>query len=213
MDGISAPLGDCIKIWFLYPPTDHNLTWMRQEKGQHGRLFRGADHLEGGVIVQTSSAEALYIPSGCIHAVFTISGGFLVSIDCTTRFSPWPFSQYLRHQVHLELDSTGQEHSFFLFLECLRVALDNSCEWTAIRSWINVEHLLETDAAVDPEWRRSAAAVWEMHLEGERERRKDHACPCGVLGINLDQHLKTHHLRWLLEWDTVKAGRPGKRKK
>jgi hypothetical protein len=211
MDGISAPLGDCVKIWFLYPPTNHNLAWMRQEKGQHGRLFRSVDHLEGGVAVQTDSAEALYIPSGCIHAVFTISGGFLVSIDCTTRLSPWPFSQYLHHQLHLELDLTGQEHCYFLFLECLRVALDNSCEWTAIRSWINVEDLLEKEAAGNPEWRRSATAVWEMHLVGER--RKDRACPCGVLGINLERHVRTQHLRWLLGWDTVKAGRPGKRKK
>jgi hypothetical protein len=206
MDGISAPMGDCVKIWLLYPPTDHNLAWMRQEKGQHGKLFRGGDHLEGGVIVQTNSAEALYIPSGCIHAVFTVSGGFLVSIDCTTRFSLWPFSQYLRHRLHLELDLTGQEHCYFLFLECLKVALANSCELTAIRSWISVEDLLEAEAAGNPEWRRSATAVWEIHFVGERGG--DQACPCGVLGINLEQHVRAQHLEWLLGCEIGKAERP-----
>jgi hypothetical protein len=87
MDGISAPLDGCTKIWFLYTPTLHNLALMAQERGQHGKLARLADRLEGGIVTQTTSAEAIYIPAGCLHAVFTTEGGFLVSIDCTTRLS------------------------------------------------------------------------------------------------------------------------------
>ena len=161
MDGISASLGDCVKCWILYPPMDYNLDWMRQERGQHGRLFRGANHLEGGVIVQTDSEEALYIPSSCMHAVFTMVGGFLVSIDCSTRFSSWPFSQYLRRYSHLELDLTSREHCYFLFLECLKVALENSCRWIALESWINAEDVLSIEAASNVEWRQLATAMWE----------------------------------------------------
>jgi hypothetical protein len=48
--------------------------------------------LEGGMVVRTTSDDVLYIPAGYVYAVFTIRGGFLVTIDCITRDSIWPFS-------------------------------------------------------------------------------------------------------------------------
>jgi hypothetical protein len=139
-----------------------------------------------------------------------VSGGFLASLDCTTRYSLWPFSQDLRHRLHLEIDLVGQEHCYFLFLECLNVALENSCELSTIRSWISIEDLLEAVVVGNPEWRRSATAVWEVHFI---ERREDQAYPCGVLGINLERHIRAQHLEWLLGCEIVGDERPSKRKK
>ena len=61
--------------------------------------------LEEGLVVHTTSAEAVYLPAGCLYAVFTTEGGFLVSIDCTTHMSVWPFAQYLRYNVQAEFEA------------------------------------------------------------------------------------------------------------
>jgi hypothetical protein len=80
---------------------------MRTEQGQHAKFARSAALLEGGMVVRTTSKDALYIPAGCLHAVFTIRGGFLVSVDCTTRDSIWPFSQYLKSNIVAALNAEG----------------------------------------------------------------------------------------------------------
>jgi hypothetical protein len=84
MDGISSPIDECEKLWLLYPRTELDLSLMHREHGQHTKFAQSAALLEFGLVVRTTSKDALYIPAGCLHAVFTIQGGFLVSIDCTT---------------------------------------------------------------------------------------------------------------------------------
>jgi len=111
------------KVWVMYSPTHHNLQWMAEHRGQQAKLARGTAVLEGGVVAHTTSAEAIYLPAGCLHGVFTIAGGFLMSIDCTTPRSVWPFAQYLRYNVQAELEAYEQRNCYFLFLDSLDVAL------------------------------------------------------------------------------------------
>jgi hypothetical protein len=116
MDGISAVLGDCRKTFILFPPSDYNLSWMRRECHNQGKLVRGLEVLECGVIAELDSSSAIFIPSGWSHAVFTTEGGFLVSIDCVTKRTVWTFSQYLLYQLYLEVETKRQADCFFLFL-------------------------------------------------------------------------------------------------
>jgi hypothetical protein len=106
------------------------------------------------MVVRTTSKNALYIPADCLHAVFTIRGGFLVSIDCTTRDSILPFSQYLKSSLATALDVEGQRHCMFLYLECLAVALDHGRSEKAIGGWLSIESLLQKVAQRDHEWSR-----------------------------------------------------------
>ncbi len=87
MDVISPLIDECEKIWFLYLGTEFSLSLMQNEQGQLAKFARLGGVLEGGVVVRTTSKDALYIPAGCAHGVFTIRGGFLLTIDCTTRDS------------------------------------------------------------------------------------------------------------------------------
>lgn len=121
----------CRKIWLMFPPTGHNFRLLEAELGQSTRLARIGGDLEGGIIVETDSTQAVFIPSGCLHACLTTAGGFLVSIDCTTRASARPFSRYLQRQFYGELDVEGQRVVFYKFLNTLEVAIDNEC-----RSWL-----------------------------------------------------------------------------
>jgi len=69
---------------------------MADHRGQQSKLAREIDTLQRGVVVQVTLIEAVYLPGRCLHAVFTLAGGLLVSVDCTTQRSFWPFAQYIR---------------------------------------------------------------------------------------------------------------------
>jgi hypothetical protein len=163
MDGISAVLGGCRKTFILFPPSDYNLSWMRRECHNQGRLVRGLGVLQCGVIAELDSFSAIFIPSGWSHAVFTAEGGFQVSIDCATKRTIWKFSQYLRYQLYLEVETKKQADCFFLFLYCLEVALEHGELSTASRSWMNIEDLLRKHS--DDKWKRSAFMLWRGVLE------------------------------------------------
>jgi hypothetical protein len=163
MDGISAVLGDCRKTFVLFPPTDDNFSWMRRECHNQGKLARGLEALHCGLITELDSSSAIFIPSGWSHAVFTTEGGFLVSIDCVTRQTVWTMSQYLRYQLYLEVETEKQADCFFLFLDCLEVALDHGELSTSLRSWMNIENLLRKHS--DDKWKNSALTLWKGVLE------------------------------------------------
>ena len=158
IDGLSCPMHKCQKIWFMYPPTEKNLSLMATEDGQVAKMIRLSQSLEGGVLFCTSSSDAVYIPSRCIHAVYTVSGGSLVTMDFTTRTSVLPFSKYLNQNLQASLDQNGQRDCYFLYLNCLSVALVNGSQELALKCWISIEYRLPLIAEGDQEWRVAAAA-------------------------------------------------------
>lgn len=180
----------------MYPPTPHNLQWVAEHRGQQAKLAQGMAVLEGGVVAHTTSAEAVYLPAGCLHAVFTVAGGFLVSIDCTTQRSVWPFAQYLRHNVQAELEADEQRNCYFLFMDSLDVALQNAGERDAFRAWVAVEHLLQMKRKKDGGWLRATRKVWDGYLKADPII--DLECPChGAASSFFLEHFKDRHLRWL----------------
>ena len=159
-DGLSAPLDECVKIWFTYPPTEKNLSMMKKVNGQKGKMIQLAPDLEGGLIFLTTSSEAIYLPAGVIHAVFTKSGGFLVSMDFTTRDSILPFSQYIAWNLEVPLDACSQSQVFHLYLGCLDVALSHQRVMKALECWISIEHHLEGVAKNNSKWQEATGSVW-----------------------------------------------------
>jgi hypothetical protein len=92
-DGVSAPTGRCVKIWLIYPPTPENLRRLLGTEGQGTNRIRIGLSLEGGITLKTTSAQAIYLPAGCIHATLTIEGGYLAAVDFTTMGSVKAFSR------------------------------------------------------------------------------------------------------------------------
>jgi hypothetical protein len=196
MDGISSPVDECKKLWFLYPGTELNLSLMNREQGQHAKFARLPALLEGGMVVRTTSRDALYIPAGCLHVVFTIRGGFLASIDCTTRDSIWPFTQYLKSNLATALDVEGQRHCLFLFLECLAVALNHGRSQKAINGWVSIESLLRKVAQRNHEWSQHTRKLWSEFMAKELPICADCACS-SVEQVQAGNHFADAHLSWL----------------
>lgn len=88
-----------MKIWALFPPTEHNL--QLHEKSYGGRdLFVHPWPLESGyekgIIVVQSEKEAILLPPGYIHATFTLYGCITTGVQYATRASLESTAQILR---------------------------------------------------------------------------------------------------------------------
>lgn len=194
MDALSATMHRCRKIWLMFPPTCHNLQLLEAELSQSTRLARIGCDLEGGIIVETDSTQAVFIPSGCLHACLTTAGGFLVSIDCSTRTSARPFSHYLQRHLYRELDAEGQRDIFYKFVDTLEVAIANGVSAVAVEAWIHCESTLRSFSKWDGAWMMKARQTL---------RRVDsfaELCPCGSsYSSSWYDHWLGHHLAFLCD--------------
>ncbi|KAJ8058475.1 hypothetical protein OCU04_012663 [Sclerotinia nivalis] len=93
----------CTKIWLVWPPTKRNLQLWADNKGLGVAIQIYGNKLEGGFVIQTSGnrsqANALTIPAGTLHCVFTIFGGFLTGSNYSTAEDIPLAVEMLRMQV------------------------------------------------------------------------------------------------------------------
>lgn len=204
MDGESAVLGDCRKIIILFPPSGYNLDLMQQECGNQAKLARLMPLLEYGLIDWLDSTNVIFIPSGWAHTTFTLSGGFLVSIDCITKTTVWTFSRYLKYHLYRELDNKQQIECYFLFLDCLEHALSYHKVALASRSWCDIEDQLK--CTMGTLWKRKASQIWHRALDENPDALLDDRH--GIDQIPVHQFWK-QHLSWLD--DQMNGVRRGKR--
>jgi hypothetical protein len=185
---------------------------MRSVNGQMSRLKQLATFLEGGQIVRTTSSEAIYLPAGWIHAVFTITGGFLVSMEFTTRDSIEAFSRYLKFNLDASLDTESQIHCYDYYLDCLNVALTNGRDIIALQSWVSIENRLHAIGDNYPGWRKRAKQIWEKYLSCKEAEQ--YSCSCGWNGPRscFKRHFKNTHLSFVLGANEVPS-RARKRKR
>ncbi|CAG8957835.1 hypothetical protein HYFRA_00000175 [Hymenoscyphus fraxineus] len=176
-DGLSIPLGTCTKIWILFPPTPKNLSLLAKNEGRRSKTQRIGHLLEGGILLTTTSSSAIYLPVGCIHGVFTTSGGFLNALDFTTPDSIKTYPLLLAAGIDRKSSSFAEEVLGW-FLDCVELGLDGQQEGEAVEAWVAAGERVREFGRGDGEWRRKAMVVWDDFLgrKGVRER----VCGCGV---------------------------------
>ncbi|KAK0117247.1 hypothetical protein ONS96_013080 [Cadophora gregata f. sp. sojae] len=199
-DGISASLGNCRKLWIVFPPTARNLGLMKQADGQRAKLDRIGKELEGGLVITTDSDEAIYLPAGCIHAVITLQGGFLIAIDFTTPLS----SKAYGGMINAGLDDSGaaskfQEEVFRRLLSSVDYGMTLRQESLALDSWIRALEKIRGYANDCQKWKKSADRFWEDFLK--KNDAKGIVCVCGKQGkAKFGDHFKRIHM-----WQTGKV--------
>jgi hypothetical protein len=146
--------------------------------------------------MKTTSDQAVYIPASCIHATFTLHGGYLVTKDFTTSKSLYAISSYIAHQLDRSLPEDAREICFEWFERCLDVYLTQQQVIEAIRAWINAEVYLNEWALSHRRWRVNVRRLWEQHLSESNHEQ----CTCGKHGSNcsLRCHLFSTHIKPLL---------------
>ncbi|KAK9311149.1 hypothetical protein V1524DRAFT_419248 [Lipomyces starkeyi] len=103
---------------------------------QRAKLVRIMHRLEGEVIVLMTSSYAIHIPAGCIHATFTLQGGFLVAKDFTTSNSLTAIASYLLHGLDQALSSTARDVCYGWFERCLDVCLTSGKLDIVLEAWV-----------------------------------------------------------------------------
>ncbi|KAL9634358.1 MAG: hypothetical protein Q9164_004134 [Protoblastenia rupestris] len=238
---LATTIEDCVKMWALFPPTEHNLGLLRKVANKSGGLqLLVEDHLqysqpflEGGILTRTDSAEAILLPAGTLHAVFTLSGGFLSGIHFLTAESTYQTALCLRYEIQCKLGIESpdevSEHTVPAFgelegdvaryAESLELALRYPVHRKdAIRGWILVEPFMKT-------WVSTAAKagfheIWRNNLGWLGHFTYANAgvgkCACGWdRGDDFFLHFKGHltflDKSWLLVEQTSMAGQ-GKRR-
>lgn len=195
LESISATLDSCRKLWIMFPPTNRNLELMKVERGQNAKLARIGNQMEGGIFFESTSEDAVYIPAGCIHAVLTLAGGFLVSLDFATRDTIVPFGNYLAKCLHHALDEHSQRTCLFAFIHCTEVSLCNGRVQEAVDCWLALEDLLRDTANDDRSWLQTAKTCWKGCLDLPEGLN----CPCGSEPrlTSFTEHFLNVHLRYL----------------
>ncbi|EPE30493.1 hypothetical protein GLAREA_03460 [Glarea lozoyensis ATCC 20868] len=183
-DGLSVPLGDCKKVWICFPPTANNLDLIAREEGRKAKIRRIGKKLEGGVIFETTSEHAVYLPVGCIHAVFTTTGGFLNAMDFTTPDSVGTYALLFNAKIDRKNSSFGDScfNYFGNSVElCLDEGLDSQNAEVAVKAWVEAtERVLdyaEDDRKLVTEWKENCMVFWNHFLEKYQTQKL--ACPCG----------------------------------
>ena len=191
-DGISSPLGNCRKMWLVFPPTAKDLQLMKKADGQRAKLDRIGSQLEVGLTFTTSSTEAIYLPAGCIHAVITLEGGFLVAVDFLTPLSSKPHSA----MILAGLDDSGaasqfRQEVYRRFLSSADHGLAFRQEALVLSSWIEALEKIRRYAKESPKWKAAATKVWEEFFK----KAKEGVCACGKQGkTRFVDHFKKNHM-------------------
>jgi hypothetical protein len=169
---------------------------MKMVDGQRGKLLRILDRLEAGILVETTAAQALYIPAGCIHATFTMEGGYLIANNFTTSKSINAISAFIAAGLDTSLPSTAREVCFGWFERCLDVSLAHQQFNPVIKAWIAAESHLSVWASSHRQWRTNIRRLWEQYLDDNAQV----VCSCGTQNPNttISEHLFSTHLQFLL---------------
>jgi hypothetical protein len=100
--------------------------------------------LECGIVTRTQSSEALYIPSGCIHATYTTKGGFLVAKDFVTRSTFRVIVSLIGSEYFKVFDSESRELCLDWFITSLEIAVQHQKLLAVLEAWIDVESMLRS---------------------------------------------------------------------
>ncbi|KFZ15572.1 hypothetical protein V501_02649 [Pseudogymnoascus sp. VKM F-4519 (FW-2642)] len=97
--GYAEPVGGCEKFWILCPPKP-NWDVFLDSTGFDNRLAKIGGRLKGCIMAWTNSTNGLEFGSGTLHAVFTTSGGILLSSNYSTSESLTTMSELILGQLN-----------------------------------------------------------------------------------------------------------------
>jgi hypothetical protein len=182
-DGISKTLGQCEKYWFLFPPTAENLRLLAGVHGEKRKLGKLLHALEFGIIAKTKASDALYIPSGCIHATYTTKGGFLVAKDFVTMETCGVIAMLMRSRLFSTFDNMSLGLCLEWFVSSLVVAVHCQRYTAALKAWVDTESILRKQSGsrgiIHDVTKNCFDKVLRDIAEGNNVPEGITECPCG----------------------------------
>lgn len=169
-EAFARPVDGCEKVFFLFPPTVRNLETLAANAQSANILWAVLRQLEGGVIVTLESSHMLYIPAGALHAVVTVTPGFLLNSSYLHSKSVLPMSMWLHYSLAAGplLTASQKDATMTTWLKAARAASDNQ---TLLNSGKYIaQHF---PRLVTSKKKTSLASFWQGHLQTAREIGKE----------------------------------------
>ena len=166
------PVGDTVKLFVCWPPTEHNLKLLDDEPPGPERLSRIIDQLGGGRCVVVCRNKPLYLSSGCIHAVVTLRGGFMYAGNFMTANNGTAFIRTLRLSPAFvgRYDDAGLRGLFANLLDQIDTTLGRLSCWHSliaelIKSWPIIQRVgrkTEKNHLAERLFRLSKESQWQQ---------------------------------------------------
>jgi hypothetical protein len=182
---------------------------MQNADAQRNKWIRIGKDLEGGLVYKTTSFDAIYLPVGCIHAVFTVEGGFLLTIEFSTPDSVKVLSSLFNSHFDRFKDVYAKAQLPGQFIESVDLALQQNRPLVGLKAWIDMETRLRrwADNSEDknsstknpewvsrrPGWKEEIGEVWNSFFASQVSEKL--TCPCKKMGPNqsLEEHFHADH--------------------
>jgi hypothetical protein len=169
--------------------------------GFSSRLARIGSELRGGIITKTTSAHALDLPAGTLHAVFTTVGGFLGGINYSTSESlPTMSDLLIAHLSIFRHVSDAVLEDLQMYINALSSTLDMDAPElvsSALRSWVDLcphlQGILESEHASTELIRYVSDAQHKLDVFA-RNTHFALRCPCGHSVDDIGEHVAASHM-------------------
>lgn len=166
------PVGDTVKLFVCWPPTEHNLKLLDDEPPGPERLSRIIDQLGGGRCVVVCRNNPLYLNSGCIHAVVALRGGFMYAGNFMTANNGIAYIRALRLSPAFvdRYDDAGLRGLFANLLDQIDTTLGRLSCWHSliaelIKSWPIIQRIgrtMEKKLLAERLFRVSKQSQWQQ---------------------------------------------------
>lgn len=206
------------KMWFLWPPTAHNLAVFEdlcKTKRQKGLSLARSQALQHGVLAAIGSEAGILLPPGWMHATVTTNSGFLIGITRTVPDSIEMISKIFAMDIRIDPDSFPHKAPFYIDALRRHTEVDEQDPvtftrlWTATEAWnAEIEPALRSVVfrcnLKENAWRcEELLKVWKSCYNKDTEHSFDRDWPCTVAcgwerqhrEESFVEHWWKHHLR------------------
>ncbi|KAK6605155.1 hypothetical protein H4I96_05737 [Botrytis cinerea] len=177
-EGLSGIIGKSgKKIFATFPNSPNNVKLFRSTLGREAKLEEIGSSLEGGLIFTITSEDTIYLPGNCFHAVWTLEGCFLATVDFITPSTIKVYSRIICAGLDEFVGEMRQKDLFEWLLTSFEIAYKNGSVGDAVSSWIELLDRTKEWACGHLKWSRKAIALCEEFLSSPTSL--DQICPCG----------------------------------
>jgi hypothetical protein len=115
-----------------------------QGDAQRSKWIRIGPYLEGGLIYKITSSDAIYSPVGCLHPVFTVQRGFVLTIDFSTPKCAVVLSSLCNSRFDQFKDQYSKAQLPGQFIESVDLTLTYNKDGPVVglKAWIDMEDRL-----------------------------------------------------------------------
>lgn len=132
---LSTTLETCVKLWACYPPTTKNLDSVYRWRDDEHKFIRLSPSLEHEYYMVVDDKESVFLPSGWLHAVYTLSGAVLVGINWVSEVDIMLAERYFIHET---MSKDCRSRDIVAYVHALSLGVQSTIEGrqeVALQSW------------------------------------------------------------------------------